>query len=70
MKLRLMLAEAAHATVAAGPGSPHPPAPASPPAQGAASASASERGVQPLRQVATVPLNRHGLRTQAQGARV
>jgi len=51
MKLRLLLAEAVHATV---------PAPATAP------------GAQPLRQgqVATVSLNRHGVRTPMQSARV
>ncbi len=77
MKLRLLLAEAVHATVAAGPGAPagSVPAPAS-----AASAAASNPagplapGAQSLRQgqVSTVPLNRHGLRAPApvQSARV
>jgi DNA-binding FadR family transcriptional regulator len=83
MKLRLLLAETAHATVAAGPGAPQPVIPAAsgpsqvPAAAGAGSPAAASGapgapGVQPLRQVATVPLNRHGAaRTPAgQSARV
>ena len=67
MKLRLLLAEAAHATVAAGPGSSQSAlvpivVPSNP---------LAERGAQQqMRQVATVPLNRHGVRSPAQSARV
>lgn len=76
MKLRLLLAEAAHATVAAGPGAPAGSLPVPAPAAAAPGqqvpAPATAPGAQPLRQgqVATVPLNRHGVRTPMQSARV
>ena len=63
MRLRLRLAEEAFATVMAGPGAPQPAIPAASAPAVAPGVPAAASGGAPLRQMATVPLNRHGAGT-------